>query len=198
MCAPPGTRTSPATASTDPALVCTGAKRGAAGRGRVPGSGQGTHIHPRGGPARACATLLPHPQDNSCLSSPPPFPAGQQLAQRSAEHSRCVVRPWQTASHQPERLSHGERLRTLPQGQQLASGLQGRGSPPPPRRAVESLRATGHPATGQQDPARSSQNTNFPRETGHKLSNARAKASAPGHGLEAKRCPLSRLSSPAQ
>lgn len=141
--APPGTRTSPTTASTNPALVCTGAKwgaEGAAGRSRVPRSRQGTRIHPRGGgqPAPVPPSfLILRTQLLPFLA--PPFPAGQQLAQRSAERSRCVVRPWQTASHQPERLSHGDRLRMLPQGQQLASGLQGRGSPPLPQRAVEPL-----------------------------------------------------------
>lgn len=34
-----------------------------------------------------------------------PFPIG--FAQRSADTSRCVVRPWQSASHQLEHLSHG-------------------------------------------------------------------------------------------
>lgn len=139
------------------------------GSGRTPVSAPGWEPAPRAHCARA--TLLPDAQDRVRSPLSPPGRAAA-FAQRSAETSRCVVRPWQTASHQPERLSHGGRLRALPQGQRLP-GLQGRGFPTASQRGVEPLLGAsgrpGHPATGQQDPTEISpsslQNANFPRET---------------------------------
>lgn len=101
------------------------------------------------------------------------------------------------ANSLPERLSHGEQLSVLPQGQRLAGRQPGcmdiaclcRFKKVEPLSRASSR--PGHPATGRQDPAGSSQNTSFPREMQHmKISNTRDNASAPGHDLEAKCCLL--------